>query len=469
MELKLSEVLADNISFRFDSEYSKKDYLSNINVVLNYKNGYVEFDQIIKRITGGATPLGANYLDSGTPFLRVQNIMQNYYNLNDIVYISKDSDKEIKRSRLKLDDVLLTITGVSYGKSAVVYKDLIGSNINQHSVKIEINNEFKPLFISTFLNSKIGKLQSDKNIVGISRPALDYASIKKFVIPKVNMDFQLKIEQLVKSAHQKLEQSKELYGEAENILLAELDLLDFKPSNDNIAIKSFSESFGDSGRLDSEYYQPKYDEIIAKIKNYRNGFEKLKYFSESYSTGYPFKSDSYIEKGTYLIRINNIKQGYLDISNATTIPSNDKNLSIKDIAKENDVLISMSGTIGNSCKIPKGTEAVINQRIMKITPQNIGIELLPLLINSVIGKTQLERIGTGGVQTNISSSDILNILIPIIDKQAQTKIEQKIQQSFQLKEQAKQLLELAKQSVEVAIEQDEQMAMELINEHIQNL
>ena len=55
------------------------------------------------------------------------------------------------------------------------------------------------------------------------------------------------------------------------------------------------------------------------------------------------------------------------------IPQGDISLSPKDVANENDILISMSGTIGNSCKVPKGVNAVVNQRIMRISPQNIKI------------------------------------------------------------------------------------------------
>ncbi len=85
---------------------------------------------------------------------------------------------------------------------------------------------------------------------------------------KVNFaNSQFNLEDLVKSSHKKLEQSKTLYKQSEELLLKELDLLDFEPSKENIAIKSFSESFGNSGRLDSEYYQVKYDELIDRIKN----------------------------------------------------------------------------------------------------------------------------------------------------------------------------------------------------------
>jgi type I restriction enzyme S subunit len=56
--------------------------------------------------------------------------------------------------------------------------------------------------------------------------------------------------------------------------------------------------------------------------------------------------------------------------------------------------------------------------------------------------TQLERIRTGRVQTNISLSDILNILIPTINNKIQTKLEDKIKESFSLKQNSIGLLKL---------------------------
>ena len=77
MEIKLSELRSENWTFRFDSEYLKKNYLANIKKIKSYSNGYFNLKKVIKNISGGATPLGAEYKKSGIPFLRVQNIMQN--------------------------------------------------------------------------------------------------------------------------------------------------------------------------------------------------------------------------------------------------------------------------------------------------------------------------------------------------------------------------------------------------------
>lgn len=459
--LKLSDILFDNHSFRFDSEYVKKEYLLNIETLKCINNSTLSTH--IEHMSGGATPLGAEYQTEGVPFLRVQNIMQNYFNLNDVVYLTQIQDKEIARSKLKYNDVLLTITGVSYGKSAVVNKELANANINQHSVKITLKDSLNPYFLSTFLNCHYGKIQSDKNVVGVTRPALDYTVIRNFIIPNFTCVFQNSIEKTIHKAEGKILSSKSQYSQAESLLLETLGLESFYPSEEAVNIKSFSESFGISGRLDAEYYQVKYEEMLKIIESKANELKPLSYFIDNYSTGYTYKSDTYIQSGGVpLIRINNIVNGNLDINNAIHIPKKDMCLSVKDIVKENDILISMSGTIGSSCKIPKGVKAVVNQRIMRITSKNINVEVLPLIINSIIGKLQLERIETGGVQTNISSSDISNILIPHIDSSIQEQITSLVEESFSLKSESERLLELAKTAVEMAIEEGEEKAMDYV-------
>lgn len=474
--LSLSQVNKDNESKRIDSEYFKKEYLENEERLLNL--GSIKLENFILKMAGGATPLGANYLDIGVPFLRVQNIMQNYFNLNDIVYISKADDEILKRSRLKRGDMLLTITG-AYGKAAVVEQDLENANINQHSVKIE-TKDINPYFLATFINSKYGQLQCDKKITGVTRPALDYQVIRDFLIPQFSQDFQLEIQNLVQDSHKALEDSTRLYKEAQELLYKELEL-DFKnplesllksslqakkPSelaiisdiskkypHLNISVRPLSKSLYKSGRLDSEYYQSKYDLMETKIKDYKGGYCKLQNLVLNYSGGFAFSSDDYLENGDLaLIRINNIKNANLDMSNAVYLKKQCEKLSPKDKVKQGDILISMSGSIGLSCLIKENIEAMTNQRILKISIKDFSGDVLVLLLNSIFCKLQFERIGTGGVQTNISSNDILNILIPKINPATQEQIALKIQKSFTLRAKSKDLLQNAKIKLENAIE-----------------
>ena len=466
VEVKLSAVLEDNDSFRFDSEYFKKSYLNNISKL--QKKPFLTLEKYIDFMSGGATPLGADYLSKGIPFLRVQNIMQNYFKLDDIVYISKKQDSEIKRSKLKEKDVLLTITGISYGKSATVTREIEGSNINQHSVKIALKKHLNPYFLSTFLNSFFGKSQSDKNIVGVTRPALDYKSIRKFIIPIPSTQFQSKIETLVKSSYQKLEQSKILYKKAEELLLKELDLLDFEPSKEKVAVKTFSESFGNSGRLDSEYYQPRYDEIIAKIKTAK--FDKLNNLVDIKKSIEP-GSEAYQDSGIPFVRVSNLTKFGLsspDIHLSKTLF--DDELLEKLQPKKDTILLSKDGTVGIAYNIKKDTNIITSGAMLHLTiiDDNVLPEYLTLVLNSLLVQMQSQRDAGGSIIKHWKPSEIEEILIPIINQQTQNQIEDKIKESFALKEQSKQLLETAKRAVEIAIEENENSSMEYIEKEIPN-
>ncbi|EAI1046043.1 restriction endonuclease subunit S [Campylobacter coli] len=462
--LKLSEAQKDNESKRIDSEYFKKEYLEN-EAIIKIKDNYAFLENFIVKMTGGATPLGADYPDKGIPFLRVQNIMQNYFNVEDIVYISQQDDEYLKRSRLKFNDVLLTITGISYGKSAVVERDLVGANINQHSVKIEVKN-INPYFLSTFLNSKFGKLQSDKKITGVTRPALDYQSIKKFLIPIFPMEFQLEIQNLVKDSHKALEESKELYKKAEETLYLELgldpknplqSLLDSKTNNPtkslNISIHTLKESFLKTGRLDSEYYQKKYEinEKIIMNKKY-TVLDNLVSITKSIEPG----SNLYKNKGIPFIRVANLTQYGLS--------EGDVFLDEKDFfpqylqilyPKKDTILFSKDGSVGIAYCVKEDKEVITSGAILHLNikdKENILPEYLTLFLNSIFVKLQAQRDCGGSIISHWRIEDIKKVLVAILDIKIQEKIAKYIQESFNLRKKSKQLLDNAKNKVEEQIQ-----------------
>lgn len=214
-------------------------------------------------------------------------------------------------------------------------------------------------------------------------------------------------------------------------------------------IVNFSD-ISNANRMDAEYFQTRYEKLIAKIK--LNGVKKLEDFVKDYSTGYPFKSDNYQEEGIPLVRINNIRKGFIDLTDTAYLAEKDYLLSPKDIAKSGDIVVSMSGTIGMSAVIPEDViKCSINQRILRFTPKDMDSDFLALVLNSIVGHFQLERIGTGGVQTNISYKDIQNILIPVLPKEAQEQIAELVRKSHTARKKSEELLEEAKRKVEEMI------------------
>jgi len=99
--------------------------------------------------------------------------------------------------------------------------------------------------------------------------------VNEIKIPILPQSFQLQIEKIVKSAYEKQTQSKQLYKEAEELFLQELNLVDYKTEH-TLTFNTFKKEIDKAERIDAEYYQPRYEEIIDKIEKYNAGFDLSK-------------------------------------------------------------------------------------------------------------------------------------------------------------------------------------------------
>lgn len=132
-------------------------------------------------VKGGATPLGAEYLSSGTVrFYRTSEVSGMAVHAAHAVFISDEQDREMARSRLADGDVLLTITGADFGHAGVITKRHLPGNISQHSVR------FRPTidasYLVAYLESSYGQRMIWRQAYGATRPAIDYPGVKSLLI-----------------------------------------------------------------------------------------------------------------------------------------------------------------------------------------------------------------------------------------------------------------------------------------------
>ena len=301
---------------------------------------------------------------------------------------------------------------------------------------------------------------------------VEVGSIK---LPVLNFEFQKKLKTLVNQSHFLLENSQYIYQQAEDLLLSELGLKDWQPTEETVAVKSFAESFLSSGRLDAEYYQPKYDDLESHFKKFKmlKIRQIIKYPVSSGSTP-KAGGDDYIdaENGIPFIRAVDLKDGRVDTSNFIYLKKHIHEGTLKKSqVKKNDILLSIAGTVGRCAIFEHDFEANINQAvsILRFDEQEIKRLYLIVFFNSEIGKIYVTKFARQGVQTNLNLNEVSELLIPILDMCFQEQISTKILQSFELKEKSKQLLGIAKTAVEKAIETDEITATDWINQQLQIL
>ncbi|NGB40559.1 restriction endonuclease subunit S [Staphylococcus aureus] len=143
-----------------------------------------QLGDLTTKIGSGKTPKGGseNYTNKGIPFLRSQNIRNGKLNLNDLVYISKDIDDEMKNSRTYYGDVLLNITGASIGRTAINSIVEIHANLNQHVCIIRLKKEYYYNFFGQYLLSRKGKRKIFLAQSGGSREGLNFKEIANLKI-----------------------------------------------------------------------------------------------------------------------------------------------------------------------------------------------------------------------------------------------------------------------------------------------
>ena len=134
----------------------------------------------VKHIGSGVTPRGGKsvYAESGVTFLRSQNVHFDGLRLQEVVYITPETDVSMRRSRVLNGDVLLNITGASIGRCTIVPPDLGSANVNQHVCIIRVTNDFNPGFVSMWLSTSRSQREIDDVQAGQSRQGLNYQQVR---------------------------------------------------------------------------------------------------------------------------------------------------------------------------------------------------------------------------------------------------------------------------------------------------
>lgn len=450
--VKLSEVIKSSYSSRWDSFYFQKEFLKDEKIFETW-----ESLENIAKIKSGTTPKERDEtLKTGVVLLKTNDIRNNILldKGDDYFYISEATNNEMLSSQIESNDILINIVGATtevVGRVSFVPQNFKKANITQAMSFIRLtDSKYSPFFVFIFLQTKYGLKQTRR----IARPTGQYninnIELGSYKVPSVSDTFQSKIESLVKSAHAKLEESKSLYSQAEDLLLGELGLKDWQPKNTLHTTKKISD-FAQTGRLDAEYYQQKYDEIEKAIKSYKGGYDIVSnLFNQNLDVcDYKKTEYNYIEIGDV-----NVGDGSVSFNKVETseLPDNAKR-----VLNKNDILISKVRPYrGAVAIIDFEQEDLIGSGAFTVLQEKSSYkkETLQILFRTAVYKDWLLKWNVGSSYPVIKDEDILNLPIPILPEQIQTKIASLIQQSFECKAQSKQLLEDAKRMVEAEIEKN---------------
>lgn len=133
--------------------------------------------------------------------------------------------------------------------------------------------------------------------------------------------------------------------------------------------------------------------------------------------GYAFSSKDYSESGHFVMRIGNVQNGYISLSDPKFIQLPSDGALQRFVLSEGDILVSLTGNVGRIGVVKREhLPAAVNQRVAKITVNKSSPatrEFLLFFLYSDRFREELMGAGHGAAQQNVSTKDLVQIQLPI--------------------------------------------------------
>lgn len=453
---------------RLDAEFYQPKYIHSITTLNHIR--YEPLNRLASISDGNHLKIAENFLDEpGVRYLRGQDISSDMIiSDRNIVYIGDELFSPLKRSHIKHNDILVTIVGANTGLVGLVYnppKKLVASC----KLGIVRPQAIKSGCLYAFLTCKYGQYQILRAKRGGGQTGLILPDLRLLKIPHFSRDVEAFIDEVVVNSHKLREEIKKSFFETQQYLLKQIELLNWQPKHKLSFVRSFSEG-QQSERIDAEYFQPKYDEIVKAIKKTKcfclGDIVTIKKCIEP-------GSNEYKEDGIKFVRVSNLSKFGIDDNNQQYVSEQYYQENKKHQPQKGEILLSKDATPGIAFHLSDTPEKMIPSggvlRLKVNDEKAILPEYLTLVLNSIVVQEQIERDSGGSIIKHWLVDQVKNCLIPILDYQKQKEMKEKIAQSFDCRKKSKQLLEIAKQAVEVAIEKDEKTAMNWIDSSLNSL
>lgn len=358
------------------------------------------------------------YIDSGIPYLRIQNIDDFEIDLTDVKKIPITIHKKLLNSQLVPGDIVFNTTG-KVGNAAVLPTSLKEANASNQIARIRTGSKINPDYLAFFLNSKFGKSQTEKWQSGSTRPRTLIQNIRKLsiIVPPLKIQLQI-VKKLLKLKIDVINQRKKL--ESEHIIAHKkinqayervYDLLGIVRNDDRKNVFLINPDDLEN-RIDVNYFLNK-NKFSIKSNSSICKMSDLVYFSNmNYN---PKHHESSILN---YIEISNINSDESLINSYSQILGKDASSRATQIVHNGDILVAMSGLDRDSQRL---AIALVSDEfdnfiastgfgILKVK-DNVLQKFLYYLLRSDFLISRIKARLTGAILPSIRKIDFLDIQV----------------------------------------------------------
>lgn len=176
-----------------------------------------EFDIVplssVCKLIGGFAFKSTDYIDSGIPLVRIGDFGDGRINFNNCKFLPIDYLEKYQNYKLKVEDILIAMTGATVGKVGMVLEENLPALLNQRVGKYEIKEKTKilPEFLYYIVSSEYYKEKVLSLAIGGAQPNISAKQLESIEIPLPPLDKQREI-------IKKLNEKRELVYEAKSLI-----------------------------------------------------------------------------------------------------------------------------------------------------------------------------------------------------------------------------------------------------------
>ena len=443
--VNFSEFKADD--FRIDAEYWHPDFIKNAHLISPRQRMKDFVSSDILNIK--STPINRDF-----EYLRSSQISPRSFEYKT-TRVQLGEEPEQAYYRLEKGDVVVSTVMPDRNAVALIKTDgVVGSS----DLAVLRSNSIQPEYLLAFCKTAYFVnclIRADKKNLYPTVSIRDVLDTALFV---PSDSFETLIVKAVKTAIFDIDRSKQIYVRSESLLLSELGLTDWRPKSQLTFVKNFSD-MQRAGRIDSDYFQPRYEKVVNAIRNYPGGSDTLGNLV-TFKQCVEVKRLEDLEEGIPFVRASDLSR--FEITEEKHISKELYAEMQEHQPQKGEILLSKDGTPGIAYYFRKRPKRMIPSNgilRLKTRTDEIGREYLTLVLNSILTQEQVQRdVAGSSLIPRWRLDQAAATLIPLLSEERQVEIEQRLSESFRLRNHSKKLLEYVKEAVEIAIEQGEQAA-----------
>lgn len=175
----------------------------------------VTLGSLANMVTSGSRGWAKYYSNSGPIFVRAQNINANRLILDEIAHVKVPATIEGARTRIKMNDLLITITGANVTKTAMVDIPLEEAYVSQHVGLVRLKEIKFAEYIYLWLSEgSPGRNQLLDAAYGVGKPGLNLDNLRNVEIDLPTIEEQNEIVRRVKELMSQADAIEARYNKA---------------------------------------------------------------------------------------------------------------------------------------------------------------------------------------------------------------------------------------------------------------